>query len=139
MFGSDLGMTIVWGLVISFVGFFGTYFLLRKWTEKEWIEPNPEFVRGMEETDSDSVDDILIKDPGLPHTGEGFLPLLLPVLLISVSSFAQMYAAEGSAIYTIWHHHRQQGHRSVHRPAVLLLSGLQAAQDGAGRVRRHLQ
>ena len=101
MFGSDLGMTIVWGLVISFVGFFGTYFLLRKWTEKEWIEPNPEFVRGMEETDSDSVDDILIKDPGLPHTGEGFLPLLLPVLLISVSSFAQMYAAEGSAIYTI--------------------------------------
>ncbi len=101
MFGSDLGMTIVWGLVISFVGFFGTYFLLRKWTEKEWIEPNPEFVRGMEETGSDSVDDILIKDPGLPHTGEGFLPLLLPVLLISVSSFAQMYAAEGSAIYTI--------------------------------------
>ena len=101
MFGSDLGMTIVWGLVISFVGFFGTYFLLRKWTEKEWIEPNPEFVRGMQETDSDSVDDILIKDPGLPHTGEGFLPLLLPVLLISVSSFAQMYAAEGSAIYTI--------------------------------------
>ena len=85
----------------AFVGFFGTYFLLRKWTEKEWIEPNPEFVRGMEETDSDSVDDILIKDPGLPHTGEGFLPLLLPVLLISVSSFAQMYAAEGSAIYTI--------------------------------------
>lgn len=83
------------------MGFFGTYFLLRKWTEKEWIEPNPEFVRGMEETGSDSVDDILIKDPGLPHTGEGFLPLLLPVLLISVSSFAQMYAAEGSAIYTI--------------------------------------
>ena len=37
MFGSDLGMTIVWGLVISFVGFFGTYFLLRKWTVKEWI------------------------------------------------------------------------------------------------------
>lgn len=101
MFGSDLGMTIVWGLVISFVGFFGTYFLLRKWTEKEWIEPDPEFVRGMEETDSDSEDDILIKDSGLPHTGEGFLPLLLPVLLISVSSFAQMYAAEGSAIYTI--------------------------------------
>ena len=58
MFGSDLGMTIVWGLVISFVGFFGTYFLLRKWTEKEWIEPNPEFVRGMEETDSDSEDDL---------------------------------------------------------------------------------
>ena len=99
MFGSDLGMTIVWGLVISFVGFFGTYFLLRKWTEKEWIEPNPEFVRGMEETDSDSVDDILIKDPGLPHTGEGFLPLLLPVLLISVSSFAAVFPSVGSGVY----------------------------------------
>ncbi|MFR6085801.1 MAG: hypothetical protein ACLUIX_00295 [Oscillospiraceae bacterium] len=33
MFGSDLGMTIVWGLVISFVGFFGTTSPARKWTE----------------------------------------------------------------------------------------------------------
>ena len=102
MFGSDLGMTIVWGLVISFVGFFGTYFLLRKWTEKEWIEPNPEFVRGMEETGSDSVDDILIKDPGLPHTGEGFLPLLLPAVMIAIGSIGKLFSAEGSAAYNFF-------------------------------------
>ncbi|WP_369283140.1 GntP family permease [Oscillibacter sp. GMB15532] len=101
MFKCDLGLTIMWGIVVSLVGFFIPYFLLRKWTEKEWIEPNPEFVRGMAETHSDSVDDILIKDPGLPSTVLGFLPLLLPVLLISASSFAEMYATEGSLIYTL--------------------------------------
>ena len=47
MFEADLGLTIMWGIVVSLFGFFIPYFLMRKWTEKEWIEPNPEFVRGM--------------------------------------------------------------------------------------------
>ena len=82
---------------------------------------------------------ILIKDPGLPHTGEGFLPLLLPVLLISVSSFAQMYAAEGSAIYTIC---TTIGNKVIALSIGLLYSfylGYKQRKHGAGRVRRHLQ
>ena len=102
MFNADLGMTILWGIIFSLIAFFGSWVLLKKWTEKEWIEPNPEMVKGMEETDSDSVDDILIKDPNLPNTFESFLPLLLPVVLISLSSFASMYAAKDSAIYAIF-------------------------------------
>ena len=42
--------------------------------------PNPVMVKGMEETDSDSVDDILIKDPNLPNTFESFLPLLVTAM-----------------------------------------------------------
>jgi GntP family gluconate:H+ symporter len=101
MFEADLGMTIVWGVIVSLIGFFGTWLLLRKWTEKEWIEPNPEMVKGLAETDSDSIDDILIKDPNLPGTFVAFLPLLLPVALISLSSFAAMYADPEGVFYTI--------------------------------------
>ena len=101
MFEADLGMTIVWGLIVALIGFFGTWLLLRKWTEKEWIEPNPEMVKGLPETNSDSIDDILIKDPNLPNTFVAFLPLLLPVALISLSSFAAMYADPEGVIYKV--------------------------------------
>lgn len=101
MFEADLGMTIVWGIIVSLIGFFGTWLLLKKWTEKEWIEPNPEMVKGLAETNSDSIDDILIKDPNLPNTFVAFLPLLLPVVLISLSSFASMYADPEGMVYKV--------------------------------------
>lgn len=101
MFECDLGLAIMWGVVVSLVGFFVPYFLMRKWTEKEWIEPNAEFVRGMEETDSNDLEDILIKDKGLPNTVLSFLPLLLPVILISAASFAEMYANPDGIVYKI--------------------------------------
>ena len=81
MFEADLGMTIVWGIVIALIGFFVTWLLIKRWTEKEWIEPNPEMVKGMAESHSDNIDDILIKDANLPNTFLAFLPLLLPVAL----------------------------------------------------------
>ena len=101
MFEADLGMTIVWGIVISLIGFFGTWLLIKKWTEKEWIDPNPEMVKGMSESHSDNIDDILIKDANLPNTFLAFLPLLLPVALISLSSFASMYADPDGIVYLI--------------------------------------
>ncbi len=101
MFEADLGLTIVWGIVISLIGFFGTWLLLRKWTEKEWIEPKPEMVKGLSETTGNSIDDILIKDETLPNTFLAFLPLLLPVALISLSSFASMYADPEGMVYKI--------------------------------------
>ena len=103
LFEADLGLTIVFGILVSLVAFFGTYLVLKKWTEKEWIEPNPDMVKGLSDEDvGDSVDDILIKDPDLPGTFASFLPLLLPVLLISLSSFASMYANPDGAVYKIF-------------------------------------
>ena len=101
MFEADLGMTIVWGLIISLIGFFGTWLILKKWTEKEWIDPNPDMVKGLSETSGDSIDDILIKDDTLPNTFLAFLPLLLPVALISLSSFASMYADPEGMVYKV--------------------------------------
>lgn len=101
-FDADLGLTILWGIIFSLIAFFATWLILRKWTGKEWIDPNPEMVKGLTETDADSVDGILIKDPNLPGTFVSFLPLLLPVVLISLSSFASMYAPEGSVIRTVF-------------------------------------
>ena len=103
MFEADLGLTIVFGVLVSLVAFFGTYFIMKKWTAKEWIEPNPEMVKGLNEgSTGDSVEDILIKDPDLPGTFVSFLPLLLPVVLISLSSFASMYANPDGVIYKIF-------------------------------------
>lgn len=102
MFGADLGLSILWGIIFSLIAFFATWLIMRKWTEKEWIEPNPEMVKGLAESDSNSIDDILIKDPGMPNTFLSFLPLLLPVVLISLASFANMYAPEGSTIRLIF-------------------------------------
>ena len=100
MFEADLGLTIFWGVVISLIAFFGTWLILKRWTEKEWIDPNPEMIKGLEETNSDRVDDILIKEKGMPGTFVSFLPLLLPVFLITLDSFAKMYLAEGNPVRT---------------------------------------
>ena len=89
------------GGIISLIAFFATWLLLKKWVAKEWIAPNEEFVRGLAETDSDKIDDILIKDEKLPNTFLSFLPLLLPVFLISLSSFAAMYLSDGSLAYKV--------------------------------------
>lgn len=102
MFEADLGQVILWGTIVSLVGFFGTWLLIKKWTAKEWIEPNPEMVKGLADGgNSDSVEDILIKDPNMPGTVSGFMPLLLPVVLISASSFASMYADPDGMVYKI--------------------------------------
>lgn len=96
MFKSDLGMTIFWGLIISMIAFFGTWLILKRWTAKEWIDPRPEMIKGLAETDSDRVDDILIREKNMPGIFASFLPLLLPVFLITLDSFAKMYLPEGN-------------------------------------------
>ena len=98
MFEADLGLTIFWGLVVSLIAFFGTWLILKKWTTKEWIDPNPEMIKGLEETNSDRVDDILINEKGMPGTFASFLPLLLPVFLITLDSFAKMYLPDGNPV-----------------------------------------
>ena len=88
--GADLGMVITWGIVITVIAFFLTWLVLKKWCEKEWIDPVPAVVEGIEETKSNSVSDILINEPDLPNTFAAFLTILIPVVLIAGGSFINM-------------------------------------------------
>lgn len=101
MLGADLGLVIGWGVAISVVAFILTWLILRKWTDKEWIEPIPEIAGEIEEVKSDNVEDILIKDEHMPKTLPSFLTILIPVVLIAGSSFLKMAVPEGSTAYNI--------------------------------------
>ncbi len=99
LLGADLGLVIGWGIVISIAAFLLTWLALRKWTDKEYIEPVPEVVAEIEETSSNDVKDILITSDDIPGTFASFLTILIPVVLIAGSSFLKMFVAEGSTLY----------------------------------------
>lgn len=94
MLGADLGLTIFWGTVVSFVTLMVTWIALRSWVGKEWIEPRPDYVEGVEPTDSADYRDLLIREDGLPDVLSASLPILLPVILISAASFTGIYIAD---------------------------------------------
>ena len=99
LLGADLGLVIGWGVVISLIAFLLTWLVLRKWTDKEFIEPVPEVVSEIEETSSNDVKDMLITGDDIPGTFASFLTILIPVVLIAGSSFLKMAVAEDSALY----------------------------------------
>ena len=99
MLGADLGLVIGWGILISLIAFVLTWLVLRKWTDKEFVEPVPEVVAEIEETSSNAVKDILITGNDIPATFASFLTILIPVILIAGSSFIKMVVAEDSALY----------------------------------------
>ena len=101
LLGADLGLVIGWGIVVSLAAFLLTWVLLRKWTDKEYIEPVPAVVADIEETKSNDVKDILISGDDLPGTLASFLTILIPVALIAGSSFLKMFVAEGSMLYSL--------------------------------------
>ncbi|WP_338669738.1 GntP family permease [Pseudodesulfovibrio methanolicus] len=98
LYGADLGLTIFWGTIISAIAFFGTWLLLRSWCAKEWIAPREDFVEGFEPAKSDAVEEIVIHEPNLPNAFLAFLPVLIPVVLITFASFAKVSMGEGSAV-----------------------------------------
>ena len=98
LLGADLGLVIGWGVVISLIAFLLTWLVLRKWTDKEFVEPVPEVVAEIEETSSNDVKDILITGDDLPGTFASFLTILIPVILIAGSSFINMAVAEDAPI-----------------------------------------
>ena len=99
LLGADLGLVIGWGILISLIAFVLTWLVLRKWTDKEFVEPVPEVVAEIEETSSNDVKDILITGNDIPATFASFLTILIPVVLIAGSSFIKMVVAEDSALY----------------------------------------
>lgn len=86
LLGADLGLVIGWGILISLIAFVLTWLVLRKWTDKEFVEPVPEVVAEIEETSSNDVKDILITGNDIPATFASFLTILIPVVLIAGSS-----------------------------------------------------
>jgi GntP family gluconate:H+ symporter len=97
MYGADLGLTIFWGTIISAIAFFGTWVLLRGWCAKEWIAPREDFVEGFEPAKSDAVEELVIHEPNLPGSFMAFMPVLIPVVLITFASFAKVSMDEGGA------------------------------------------
>lgn len=92
---ADLGMVIIWGVVISLIAFFATWLSCRKWVEKESIAPRPDYVIGVEEVDNTDYNNLLIQESGLPNILTAAAPILIPVLMIAASSFANMVLPEG--------------------------------------------
>lgn len=91
MFKADLGAVIGWGIVISIVAFFATWLVMHKWIEKEYIEPRADFIENVEAAKGDmTVADLLIKEDNIPAFIPSTLPLLMPVILISLASFAKL-------------------------------------------------
>lgn len=102
MYGADLGMVIFWGIVVSAIAFFGTWLILRRWTEKEWISPRENFILGVETAKSDKVNDLIIQEKNLPNAFSSMLPILIPVVLITLASFSKVYLPEGSATFGLF-------------------------------------
>ena len=69
---------------------------MRKWAGKDYYPPKPEFVEGVEEVKSNDYHDLLIKEENLPNVLFAMSPILVPVILIALASFADMTMAEGA-------------------------------------------
>ena len=93
---ADLGMVISWGIAASIISFILTWLVLKRWCEKEFIPAVPEVTAEIEETNSDKVEDLLIKSEDLPGTFAAFLTILIPVILIAGSSFAGMFISDST-------------------------------------------
>lgn len=91
MLGADVGFMIFWSIIISAIAYFGAYFLLGRWVSKEWIDPRPDYVMGVEPAQTDDYRALLVEEKGLPSVFTAALPILLPVVLIAGASFAGLW------------------------------------------------
>lgn len=100
LLGADLGLVILWGIVCSLIAYLLTWVLMRGWAAKDYYPPKPEYIEGVEEAKSNDYRDLLIQEEGLPNVLAAMSPILLPVILISLASFADMTMAEGDPVRT---------------------------------------
>lgn len=120
LLGADLGLVVLVGTIISLIALFGVYFLLNKWASKTHIEPREDFVVGIEEAEeSASVEDLCIKQKFPISSLQGFLPLLLPVILISSGTIANMVFPAESLVLAFF--------KVISDRAIAMFSGVVAA------------
>jgi GntP family gluconate:H+ symporter len=101
LLGADLGLVIMWGIVCSLIAYLGTWLLMKGWAAKDYFDPKPEYVEGVEPAKSDDYRDLLIKEEGLPNVLAAMSPILLPVILIALASFADMALAEDATLRVV--------------------------------------
>lgn len=98
LLAADVGQVILWGVIVTVVAFMIVWLLTRKIVAKEYIEPRPDYVIGIEEVKSSDYHELLDKTPNLPPVLIAAAPILVPVILITAASFAAMDLAEGSTL-----------------------------------------
>lgn len=102
LLGADVGMAIFWSLIVCFATLIITYFLTIGFMKKVPMqEAKPEFVVDIETASADAdVSELLINEEDLLPAGLAFLPLLVPAVLITISSLGNMILEEGSSART---------------------------------------
>lgn len=87
LLGADVGMVILWGLVICLASLLIIYALTIRWMTEHasYAAPKPEYTVGIEPVkDGDnSVESLLMKEPDIPNALIAFLPLIVPAGLIA--------------------------------------------------------
>jgi len=103
MLGADIGMVIFWGLICSVISLTLTYLIAKPLLAKgEFIEPLADFTEGVQPAKSDStVNDLCIKEDGLPGSFLAFVPLIIPAGMITIGSFSKMLFAKESTAYAV--------------------------------------
>lgn len=103
MFEADLGMIIFYGIILSLIAFFGTWLLMGRWIAKEYIEPREDFISNIEPAkEGIPLEELTIKESNTPPFILSTLPLLVPVVLISLASFMKIMLGEGHIIRVIF-------------------------------------
>ncbi|MEM5780960.1 MAG: GntP family permease, partial [Lawsonibacter sp.] len=95
--GLDIGTSILWGLPVALfiticVWAFGQFYLGRK--PDSWYTP-------LEEDTENVKQELLIDESDMPSFGAAILPILLPILLILISSVAGTVLPEDASILPI--------------------------------------
>ena len=98
LLGADVGTVMVWGFVCAISSFILTWLIAKPILKRgEYIEPLAEFTEGIEPVDEDApIEELLIKEEGLPSALAAFTPLLLPALMIGTGSIGKLFVEEGT-------------------------------------------
>ena len=101
LLGADVGMCILWGLIICLAALLIVYFLTIGWMTRHasYAAPKPEYTVGIEPvTNQATVEELIIKEPDIPNAFVAFLPLIVPAALIAISSVCSMVLPKDSLI-----------------------------------------
>lgn len=102
MLAADLGTVIGFGIVISMTAFFVVWLVLHKWADKEWIDPRPQYVHGIEPAPADGkLEDLYIQEENQPGALESLMPFIVPIVLIMGHSFAGAFLPETNPIMPV--------------------------------------
>lgn len=105
LLGADVGMVILWGLLICLAALILVYALTIRWMTKHasYAEPKPEYTVGIEPVSNGdaSVESLLIKEADTPNALVAFLPLIVPAGLIAAASICAMVLPSESTVLKV--------------------------------------